>query len=151
LAPSDSTAHLRSIMVPVDGSHASMEAVGLACDIARKNKGKVYVVHVIEVKRTLALDAAMDVEETAGDEVLAAAEGVAKGHGYEAEGEILHAREASSAIVDEAIERAVDLIIMGIEYQQPVGEFVLGKAVESVLKNAACEVWVLRHAVEATA
>jgi nucleotide-binding universal stress UspA family protein len=138
-------------MVPVDGSHASMEAVGLACDIARRNKGKVYVVHVIEVKRTLALDAPMDVEETAGDEMLAASEITAKDHGYEVDGEILHAREAASAIVDEAIERAADLIIMGIEYQQPVGEFVLGKAVESVLKNAACEVWVLRHAVEATA
>ena len=30
-----------------------MQAVALACDIARKNKGNVYIVHVIEVKRNL--------------------------------------------------------------------------------------------------
>ena len=34
-----------------------MAAVVLACSIAKKNKGKVFAVHVIEVKRSLPLDA----------------------------------------------------------------------------------------------
>lgn len=148
MAPAESTAHLRSIMVPVDGSHASMEAVALACDVGRKNKGRVYAIHVIEVKRTLPLDAALDTEEEAGDEILARAEQVAREHGFKIESEILHARESSPAIVDEAIEQGADLIILGTGYEQPFGEFELSKRVQYVLKNAPCEVWVCRHPVE---
>jgi nucleotide-binding universal stress UspA family protein len=122
-----------------------MQAVALACDIARKNKGKVFVVHVIEVKRNLPLTAELEPEETAGDEILARADEVSRDQGYSVEGEILHAREASPAIVDEAIERGVDLIILGTGYQQPLGEFELGTVVQYVLKNAPCEVWLCRH------
>ncbi len=148
MSSSESTAERRAIMVPVDGSHASMQAVALACDIARKNKGKVYVVHVIEVKRTLPLEAQLEPEEAAGDEILSRAEQVAREQNFDVEGEILHAREASPAIVDEAIERGVDLIILGMEYPQPFGEFQLGRVVQYVLKSAPCEVWVCRHPVE---
>lgn len=148
LSASESTAHLRSIMVPVDGSDASMQAVALACDIARKGKGKVYVVHVIEVKRTLPLDAQLETEEAAGDQILSRAEQMAREQSFDVEGEILHAREASPAIVDEAIERGVDLIILGMAYQQPFGRFQLGRVVQYVLENAPCEVWVCRHPAE---
>jgi nucleotide-binding universal stress UspA family protein len=147
LAAPESTVLLRSILVPVDGSPASLQAVALASDIGRKNKGRVYVVHVIEVKRTLALDAALETEEAAGDEVLAGAEEVARRQGFQIEGEILHAREAGPAIVDEAIERAADVIIMGIGYQGPFGEFQLPRVVQAVLKSAPCQVWVCREAV----
>ncbi len=148
MAPPESTAHLRSIVVPVDGSHASMQAVALACDIARRNKGKVYVVHVIEVKRALPLDAPMEREETAADEMLVRAEDLARKQGVEVEGEILHAREAGPAIVDEAVERGADLIVLGMQYQQPFGEFQLGRIVQYALRSAPCEVWVCRHAAE---
>ena len=147
MAAPESTESLRSILVPVDGSPASLQAVALACDIARKNKGRVYVVHVIEVKRTLPLDAAMQTEETAGDDVLAQAEELARKQGFQVDGEILHARDAGPAIVDEAIERAADLIIMGIGYQGPFGEFQLPRVVQAVLKSSPCQVWVCREAV----
>jgi nucleotide-binding universal stress UspA family protein len=135
-------------MVPVDGTHASIEAVALACDLARKNKGKVFVVNVIEVERTLPLEAQMESEETEGDAILALAEEAAKKAGYEVTGEILHAREAGPTIVDEAIERGIDLTILGTEYRHPFGQFELGKVIQYVLKNAPCEVWVCRHPTE---
>ena len=135
-------------MVPVDGSHASLQAVAVACGIARENKATLYVVHVIEVKRTLPLDAQLEPETAAGEEILSQAERVAREQDFEVEGEILQAREAGPAIVDEAIERSVDLIILGMEYRQPFGEFQLGRVVEHVLKSAPCEVWVCRHPVQ---
>ncbi len=145
--PREPTSRLRSIMVPVDGSQAGLQAVAIACDIGRKNKGKVFVVHVIEVKRTLPLDAQLEPEAARGEDVLSQAEQVAREQGFDVEGEILQAREAGPAIVDEAIERGVDLIILGIEYEQPFGEFQVGRAVQYVLKSAPCEVWVCRHPV----
>ncbi len=125
-----------------------MQAVALACDIARKNKGDVYVVHVIEVDRNLPLTAEIESAEKAGDEILANAEQVSREQGFSVEGAILHAREASPAIVDEAIERNVDLIIMGTDYTQPFGEFQWGSVVQYVLNRAPCEVWLCRHQVE---
>lgn len=144
----ESTAHLRSIMVPVDGSHASLQAVALACDIARKNKGSVSVVHVIEVKRTMPLDAELEGEAAAGEEVLTQAARVAREQDFDVDSEILQAREASHAIVDEAIERGADLIILGMEYKQPFGEFQLGRVIQYVMRSAPCEVWVCRHPVK---
>ncbi len=125
-----------------------MQAVALAGDIARKNKGAVYVGHVIEVDRSLPLTAEIESAEKAGDEILSNAEQVSREQGFNVEGAILHAREASPAIVDEAIERNVDLIIMGTDYTQPFGEFQLGSVVQYVLKSAPCEVWLCRHQVE---
>lgn len=145
MAPRESTAHFSSILVPVDGSNASLQAVALACDIARKNKGTVYVVHVIEVKRTLPLDASLDSEAITGEEILARAEEVAREQKLDVRSEIIQAREASHAIVDEAMARSVDLVILGMEYQQPFGEFQLGRLIEHVMKSAPCEVWVCRH------
>ena len=135
-------------MVPVDGSHASLQAVALACDIARKNKGRVSVVHVIEVKRTMALDAELETEAAAGEKVLAQAARVAREQDFDVDSEILQAREASHAIVDEAIERGVDLIILGMEYQKPFGDFQLGRVIQHVMRSAPCEVWVCRHPVQ---
>ena len=135
-------------MVPVDGSHASLEAVAVGCDVSSRNKAKLYVVHVIEVKRTLPLDAELAPEEAASEEVLSQAVAVAREHDFDIEGEILQAREAGPAIVDEAIERGVDLLVLGMEYRQPFGEFQLGRVVEYVLKSAPCEVWVCRHPVQ---
>jgi len=146
--PAESLESLRTILVPVDGSHSSMEAVDLACDLARRNKGKVFVVSVIEVERHLPLDAQLESEEADWDDILAQAEAVAKKRGHAVECEILHAREAGPAIVDEAIERQADLVVLGSEYRQPFGEFELGKVVQYVLRSAPCEVWVCRHPAE---
>lgn len=142
----DSIAQLRSILVPVDGSPASLQAVSLACDLARESKGKVYVVHVIEVSRALPLDAAVP-QVNEGEGILAKAEKTARDQNFEVAAEILQARDAGPTIVDEATERGADLIILGSEYHQPFGEFQLGRIIQHVLKSARCEVWVRREAV----
>jgi nucleotide-binding universal stress UspA family protein len=136
-----------SILVPVDGSPASMDAVSVACSIARRNKGKVFAVHVIEVKRSLPLDADLTEEATSGEDVLTRAERVASDADFKIDGELLQAREAGHAIVDEAMERNVDLILIGAEHKAPLGEYQLGRLAQYVLRAAPCSVWLWRHAV----
>ncbi len=135
---------LKEILAPVDGSQASLDALALACTVAKRNKGKVYAVYVIEVARTLPLDADLTPEARRGEEILSRAEQVAGSLDFEVTGELLQARDAGHAIVDEAIERGVDGVVLGMGYKQPLGEFQMGRTAQYVLKNAPCEVLIAR-------
>ena len=148
MAATDPTAGMKVILVPTDGSSASMRAVALACSIAKRNKGRVYVVHVIEVKRSLPLDAELEPEASEGERILLQADKAADEQDFEVQGGLLQAREAGHAVVDEAVERGVDAIILGVDYKRPVGEFQLGRLTQYVLKNAPCLVWICRQSAE---
>ena len=140
------TTLLKTILVPVDGSHASMDALALACLLAKRNKGKVYAVYVIEVARTLPLDAGLNPEAQEGENILARADEVADSLDYAVTGELLQARDAGHAIVDEAIERDVDAIVVGIEYRRPLGELQMGLTAQYMLRNVPCQVIICRSA-----
>jgi nucleotide-binding universal stress UspA family protein len=150
MASRDPTAKLKTIVVPVDGSQASMEAVALACSLGKRNKGKVFVVHVIEVKRSQPLDADLTEEAARGEDILSQAEKIADDQDFEVEAELLQAREAGHAVVDEAAERRADVIIVGLEAERPFGGFQLGRLPQYALKNAPCHVWIWRRSPEAT-
>jgi len=137
----------KDVLVPVDGSAASLDALALACTLSKRNKGTVYAVFVIEVARNLPLDAEMPSEADRGEEILMRAEDVAEELDYKVEGEILQARDAGHAIVDEAIERRVSAIMMGVGYMRPLGEFMLDETAQYVVKNAPCQVILVRSAV----
>lgn len=148
MPPSRAGTPIRSVLVPVDGSEASLQAVTLACTIARRTKGKVFAVHVIEVRRSLPLDAELTPEAEQGERFLAMAERIGADLDQHVEGELLQAREAAHAIVDEAIERAVDAIVVGVDYDAPLGQFQMGKLTQYVLRNAPCHVILWRHQSE---
>jgi len=138
---------LQRILVAARGNGADEEAVKLACDLAKKSKAGIYVVYVIEVKRSLPLDAVIESEIQKAEEVLTRAEDIAAELDYEVETDLIQAREAGSAIVDEAMERDVDLILMGLTYKTRFGVFDLGRAVPHVLKGAPCRVLLCRDPV----
>jgi nucleotide-binding universal stress UspA family protein len=139
---------MKVILVPTDGSRASMRAVAWACSIAKRNKGRVYVVHVIAVKRALPLDAELEPEASEGERILLQAEKAADEQDFEVRGELLQARDPGHAVVDEAVERGVDAIILGVEHKRPVGEFQFGRLIQYVFRNAPCMVWICRQPVE---
>lgn len=135
------------ILVPVSGGRVDDEVIKLACDLTRKQKGKVRVVYVIQVQRTLPLEAEMESEVKRGDELLAHAELLAQDQGCQVDTEWLQAREIGPAIVDEAVEGGMDIIMMGMSYKKRFGEFSLGSVVPYVLKNAPCPVLLLRESI----
>jgi len=132
------------ILVPVMGTEADEEAIKLACRLIKKNKGKIWAVYVITIKRTLPLDAEMESEIKKAEGILDHVEMTAEEEGCEINTDILQAREASLAIVDEAVEQGVDLIVMGVTYGTRFGQFSLGSVAPYVLKNAPCRV-ILDH------
>ena len=138
---------LNRILVATSGNGADEETVKLACDLAKKSKAEVYVVYVIEVKHSLPLDAVIEAEIEKAEKVLTRAEDIAAERDYEVETDLIQAREAGSAIVDEAMERDVDLILMGLTYKTRFGIFHLGSAIPHVLKEAPCRVLLCRDPV----
>lgn len=138
----------KSILVPVNGSEASLMAVEFACNLAKKSRGKVHVVHVIEVRRSLPLDADLVPEAQRGEDILSQAEMAAKRQDFEVEGDLLQARDAGHAIVDEAVERQADAIVVGVPFRRPFGDFEMGRVPSHVLKTAPCEVILLRMPAE---
>jgi len=132
------------ILVPVIGTQADEEAIRLACRLAKKEKAKIHAVYVIVVKRSVPLDAEIESEIQKAEGILDHVEGVAEEQDCEVETDVLQAREAGPAIVDEAVERGIDLILMGVTYKRRFGQFNLGSVVPYVLKNAPCRV-ILYH------
>jgi nucleotide-binding universal stress UspA family protein len=134
----------RKILVPVTGSQADEEAIKLACRLARQDKSEVGAIYIITMARDLPLDAEIEPEIQKAEDILSHIEMVAGKENYRIDTDVLQAREAGPAIVDEAVERGVDLILIGAVYKRRFGEFSLGEVVPYVLKNAPCRV-ILYH------
>ena len=135
------TMEFHKILVPVIGAETDEEAIKLANGLrAKKNKGEICAVHVIPIERTLPLDAEVEPVIRKAEDILNHIENVAEEQGFKIETDLLQAREVAPAIVDEAIAREADLILIGLTYKRLFGEFNLGDVAPYVLKNAPCHV-----------
>ena len=128
------------ILVPVIGTEADEEAIKLACGLAKRHKSKILAIYVIKIKRSLPLDAEIESEIQKAEGVLDFNEGIAEEQDYEIDTDVLQAREAGPAIIDEVVEQGADLILMGIKHKAHFGQFSLGHVVPYVLQNAPCPV-----------
>ena len=133
-----------NILIPVAGTEADEQAIRLACGLAKKNKGKIWAVYVITVKRALPVEAEIESEIQKGEEVLDRTESIAEEEDYEVETDLVQARDAGPAIIDEAGERDIDLILIGVAYKIRFGQFSMGSVVPYILRNAPCNV-ILYH------
>ena len=139
----------KNILVAIRGGNAGEEAFRLACGIAKGTKGKIYALYVIEVKQELPLDA--EIDPSKGEEILRRIEALGKEEKCHMEGEYLQARQAGPAIVQEAINRVSELIVLGIPHQRNHGQFALGDTATYVMKNAQCPVILWREQASAAA
>ena len=133
------------ILVPVNGSSMDHQALELATEVVRPNRGSLFIVYVIEVPREMALDAPMSDQVSAAEAALAEMEEFCMHQRCHVATELLQARQAGPAVVNEVTERGADLVIIGMDHERRFGEFTLGDAVPYVLEHAPCAVWVLRE------
>lgn len=134
-----------TILVGVSSNPASLEAVSVACATAKTRRSKVVAIHVIEVSRSLPLQSELESDARRGEQILRRAEDAAAQAGYVIEAELLQAREAGPALVDEAKSRNVDAVVIGIGPSKVVGDFRLGKTASFLLKHADADVWLIRR------
>jgi nucleotide-binding universal stress UspA family protein len=130
----------RRILVPITGTEADDETMRMACWIAKRDKCKLYAMYVITIKRSLPLEAEIESETKRAEGLLDRIEKIADDEDCQVETDLLQAREVAPTIIDEAVERKVDLILMGVKYQRRFGQFSLGSIVPYIIKNAPCQV-----------
>ena len=141
---------MKRLLVPVKGSAGDLRVLDLVEQLAVRQPVAVTLIYVVEVQQSMPLDAELPAEIENGERVLREAESAALSGPSGAERkhrvttELLQARSAGAAIVDEAIERASDSIVLAARIRKRHGKTTVGETVNYVLKNAPCEVIVVR-------
>ena len=137
-----------SVLVPVTGEPSDDDVVKFACSIVGSRKGTLHMLYVIEVERGLPIDVEIGPATAKGEQVLGHMEALAKALKCTSEAELVQARQARSAIVQEASDRKVDAIVMRAPHRQGRDLFSLGPTVPYVLEHAPCLVIVWRDGTE---
>jgi len=138
----------RRAVVALNGGPSDERIVRLVAQNARLTKAEVIAVHVVEIDWTLPLDSDVAGRSEDVQRVLDAAEAVAEASKVKLEPVLLQARDVGAAIVDEAVERGADLLVVGLPYRKRFGgEFAIGKTIPYILQNAPSAVWVLRDPI----
>lgn len=141
----------RAIVVPVTGGAGDERVLDLLGRLLQQTSTSITLVYVLEVMQSISLDAELPDEVNRGEDVLAQAEKYARGElGKNVRlsnvtTEILQARAAGAAIVDESIERRADAIVMSSAIRTIRGRSTIGETADYVLKNAPCEVILVRE------
>ena len=134
------------VVVALNGGPCDDRIVRLVVETARPTKAEIVAIHVVEIDWTLPLDANVADRSESAQRVLDSAEGIAERLRGTLEPVLVQARDVGAAIVDEAVERGADLLIVGLPYRKRFGgDFAIGRTVPYVLKNAPCAVWVVRE------
>jgi nucleotide-binding universal stress UspA family protein len=136
----------RAILVSVADNPETDQALDVACRLAAEHACSITAVAVIEVPPVLPLASHMLEEEADAKLLLRRAEAVGDSYGVRVIGRVLRGREAGPAIVEEAIARDVELVVLGASRgrRRP-----FGGTVESVLKRSRCRVLVLAPPLDA--
>jgi nucleotide-binding universal stress UspA family protein len=143
------------LVVPVAGVPADRRVLDFAGQLVQKQPVALTLIYVVEVAQSMPLDAELPTEIARGEAALQEAETLARralaSKGSDVFTELLQARSVGAAVVDEAIERNADAVLMAAEVRRRHGRPTLGETIGYVLMNAPCEVIVLRRPMDARA
>lgn len=131
---------IKKILVPTSGTDYSARGIELACRLGEEQKAEIYLVTVIEVPRTLPMEAPLPVAEAKAQEVLKQGESIVTLRGLSARAEVRRGRVAGEEIIRAAKDWDADMIVMGIRSQIRMAQEILGRTSDLVLRRAHCEV-----------
>ncbi len=135
----------RSILVPIAPGYASDEAMDFACRLAAERRASIVALTAIEVPLDLALDAELPEDVREANAQLDEARAIGDSYGVTVTARIARTRNIGRAIVDEAVRRSSEIIVMAgprrVRLQRGRRQ-IFGDAVDFVLRHAPCRVMV---------
>ena len=146
----------RRVLVPVDGSSTSNRGLAEALKIARSQKARVCLLHVVDDTPIvmapelggLYTDQMLDLMRDSGKKVLAKSLESARKHGIKAEGVLIESltRPVADSIVAQARKWRADLIVLGTHGRRGLSRLVMGSDAESVVRTSPVPVLLVRSA-----
>jgi basic amino acid/polyamine antiporter, APA family len=136
-------AQYSSILVPLKLGPIGEEMVATAVKLAQESGASVWALHVVRVPMERPLDEELPEEEEGATAALAEAQLLGADHDVEVKGRTVRSRSIGDAIVSQAKELGVDLIVLGSAPKWRRQSRFFSPTVEYVLKKAPCEVLVV--------
>jgi basic amino acid/polyamine antiporter, APA family len=131
------------VMVALRDAETAGSLTKLACQMANLMGTGVMAAHVVEVAAGLPLDAEDELLDRPGMQVLSLARQIASNNfSMRLTTKLLRARHAGEAIVDEAAEKGIELLVVGYHHNHRLAETLLGSTVQYVSHHAPCKVLV---------
>jgi nucleotide-binding universal stress UspA family protein len=113
--------------------------VEIACRLATSAEAEIIALHVVEIGPGLPLDAHAEILDQPGRELLAHARRAALENGFSRfTTELVRARLAGKAIVEEARERDINLLILGYHKRHGLAHMLAGSTMEYAARHAPC-------------
>src|SRR5947207_3087237 len=136
-------AEFSKILVPMKLGEIGEEMIATAVKLAEERGAAVEALHVIRVPMELPLDAELLDEEERAEASIAEAKLLGADHGVQVDGRTVRARAIGQAIVQEAQDQGVDLIVLGSSPRWRRQSRFFSPTVDYVLKKAPSEVLIV--------
>lgn len=134
-----------NVLAVTTGDVSDRAVVAHAADIVRMSHGRLLVVYVIRVDRSLPVDAEVKEAAEMGEQVLEQAERTARLNRNSFDTQLLQAREIGPAVIHESVIRDIDAIVIGASYPGGPGRYSLNQDVHYVLEHSANRVILVQE------
>ena len=138
------------VLALVIDDSSDLDTVSRAAEIIRENRGKLLLTYVIQISRSLPIDAEIEKEIEDAEKILNNLEKASKLPRGDIETQLLQAREIGPAVIHESVVRDVDAIIIGTAYTNNLGTFLLPEHIPYILEHAPCDVILWRQRASIT-
>ena len=141
----------KRILLPVDGSEGTARAATVAYELAEITKGKIYILHVINLGMVQQIATMSDADSLEvltrymvnGERLLEGYRNAASEFNLEVE-LILEQGLPSDKIIDIAVKKKVDVIVMGSSGATATTRGSLGSATERVVRKSPCAILIVK-------
>jgi len=143
-----------SILVPVDGSHASTLGLREAIKLSKDQKAKLRLIHVVdELIMSGGLGGAaaysgnvIESLRDGGKSILKKAEALVQKHGLSSESALLEhfGGQAAGLIVEDAKKWKADLIVLGTHGRRGIRRLVMGSDAEEIVRTSPVPILLVR-------
>ena len=135
------------ILIPLDGSENSLQALENAIQIAKKFNGKITLIHVYSVSACrhahLYFDKCVQELRKAGTGILVDGKKKVKAEGVQVQ-TLLREGHTVEEILKAARKGKFSLIVMGARGISKIKEILMGSISEGVIRHAPCPVFVVK-------
>jgi universal stress protein A len=139
------------ILIPVDFSEHSREAVRQACDLARRFDAELHLLHALDTwpaPAEVASEFRPQLYDILTEQRAAAARSLEDLPGAELGPKpvvrVIRTGVAAHEVINYANENGIDLIVMGTHGRTGVSRWLMGSVAEKVVRGAHCPVLVVR-------